>query len=355
MLSNDLTPRMNLSVSNTVSRLKVIDNTHPDRLKKHDIPVPPISHDDFLYNSFRHFMLNSSITRFGVNEKIVTRRLSDTFNQTTHHNVSFNMVFPRLMSRFIHEHPHLNITKKTRKEGATYLGVGLVTDPVPIERGPTLTIKNTKHTSCTPDKKPHFRRNILHQIKKEILQRTGWTDVNYRELIHMDFISIFPTNSGYDIDATIKVAESFIIQYVYGKISKLISAGRHAEHVKNDFERSSIHDAFQTSQQQISIYTERNKVASTITSSLDLLNKHIKSYLNSVPNLPLINHIVYPDIQYFKNLSIWLSNHSPAKTYLQMKREHSSMEHLPDTSLTEESIIQQLIHSRTLSTDITSC
>jgi len=65
----------------------------------------PMSPDDCLYESFKQFMLNSLIIRFGVNERIVTRRLSDTFNETTGNNVSFNMVFPKLMARFMSDYP----------------------------------------------------------------------------------------------------------------------------------------------------------------------------------------------------------------------------------------------------------
>lgn len=202
-----------------------------------------------------------------------------------------------------------------------------------------------------PDERTQFKRAILHQIKNEILQRTGWTEINYRELINMDYISMFPTNRGYDIDATIKVAESYIIRYVYNIINKLILAGQSAQHVKEDFERSTEHDAVQTEQQQISVYTERNKVASTIKPAVDELNKRLKSYLNSVTNLPVMNHIVYPNIQYFEELVNWLNIRSLVKTKLQMKREHAAMEHVSDT---EETKLQRLIYARTLATKITS-
>ena len=335
------------------------------------IPQLPAYTIDPVYETFKQFMLNPLIIRYDINEKIVTRKLSDLFNKTTGNNISFNMVFPRLMTRFMNEYTQFNITKKARKEGATYIGVGLVADPILTERRTELIHRDHEEAfrKRNVDKRKEYKREILWQIKNEILQRTSWTEINYRELINMNFISMFPTSEGYDIDATIKIAESFIIRYVYNKISKLTSAGQTAEHIKKDFQKSTEQDAFQTTLQRFPIYTQRNIVAPTIQPAVKELNKRIKSYVNTVPNLPVINHIVYPNIQYFRDLIDWLNRNSLVKTVLKMKREQATMEYVLDGDIeetaaervfdedieeTEETEAQRLIHARTLVTKITS-
>lgn len=290
--------------------------------------IIPTYTSDSVYESFKLFITNPLVTRFGVNEKVVTRRLTDVFNETTGNNISFNLVFPKLMSRFMSEHPQYNISKKNRKEGTTYLGVGLVTDSVPFDRGTRLTPEDREKAYQDPknEKRMQFRRETLHNMKSEILNKTGWTEINYRQLINLDFISIFPTRVGYDIEATIKVAETNIIRYIYDKISILEEVTGNAKIIKYAFEKAIDHDTVLTKLHKFPTYTNRNKVASETYIAGDGLDRKIKRYVNSTQDLPYINHIVYPDIQQLQMLADWLKINSMFRVGQAMKQEQTAID-----------------------------
>lgn len=272
-----------------------------------------------LYIIFRNFMLNPTYIRYGICERIVTSKLVVTFNQVTQQNITFNSTFPKLMARFMQEHPHLNISKKLRTEGTTYIGVGLVDGP----------IFNNKQLPITPYKRDKEReqrakdkynqkvlvnRRIAGELKDAICQKTQWSIVQYDQLINLHMIPVFMNKNRYNLDAMIEATRANIIYFTYHKIEKLDRFTAHATVTKEAFIMAMKHDNDLSVINNFPTYTERLKVAEVTYATGDTLLKKIRRYNNIMQNLPQIDHIVYPNIQHLTDLANWLKENSMHRT-----------------------------------------
>ncbi|CAH6420099.1 GIY-YIG family nuclease [uncultured virus] len=266
-----------------------------------------------LYEKFKEFMHNPNIIRYGLYDRIGAKRLTQLFNESMHENVSFNHTFPKLMRRFIEEHPQYGITKKTMTEGVTYLRIGFVGDQAPKEHHPPLTVKEKN------DKVRFQKRVILQNMKDMICQVTGWTSLQYQQMIDLRLITVIMFGKVINIEATIQVAKGHLVEYLHNKISKLNRVVRSAEDIRDDFLRAtfeikpnSIHsDIKDTTEVDINTGTRceaRLRATNGTCNAVSTLEIALAKYTETVPGLPILNYIIYPDIQYMHNLAIWLKN-----------------------------------------------
>lgn len=312
--------------------LEVIETNVSDRISTRPIVAQcPVNRNvmlnDSLYESLERFMNDKRFIRLGSAEQVATWRLANLFNEITKNNVSFNSKFPELMKKYMEEHKQYNITKKVRKNGTMYIGIGLASDDMPKERKPYTSLQETKAEKEKREETKILRRGeTLRQIKDEIMRRTGWNELNYMRLIDLAFIRIYHNGISYDINTMIKVAEGNILRYVYENIEQLRDHVRHAEHVRKDFEKATEHDIYQTTQQNFPIFTQRIKVATLTYQAGYNLNKAINKYIDHMTNVPNMEDIVYPDTQYLQNLANWLLAHSNHKNQTKMATEQRATE-----------------------------
>lgn len=207
-------------------------------------PTPPIiSIEQEEYEIFDNFMNNPLLIRFGPNEKVVTWRLVNLFNSSTGQNISFNYKFPKLMERFINNNPNYGIVKKVRNNGTTYIGIGLITDPIPEPRRPKIKI-NLKISAV----------GKRDRLKQEILQVANWNEI---QLVNLGFILPIQNRQTYNIICIIKVAESNIIVYIYNKIYELNREEKIARATKTAFERAIVQDDYLSKCHEFPTYTNR--------------------------------------------------------------------------------------------------
>jgi hypothetical protein len=277
--------------------------------------VSHISREDTdLYKSFNEFMINPTYIRFGTNESVVTKQLSTYFNEISGRNVSHNHEFPKLMEIFMRYNPQYKITKKHRTEGMVYLGVGLATEPIPKLKTPITNIEIRAKWKEKNDLRALRKRNIADELKREIQRLTQWTDIEYQHMVNMGFITILKNGAIYNLDGIIIMATANIIAHTYNSINKLEQTIRGANSIKSAYERAITQDEELSNLHDFPTYTNRLRVAPDVNNMIDRLQREIARYNNSIVDLPKINHIVYPDIQYSVALVTWLKSHNMYQT-----------------------------------------
>lgn len=272
-----------------------------------------------IYETFATFMMNPTHIRYGISEKVVTWRLVSLFNNVTGQNISFNSTFPTLMARFIQEHPNFNISKKLRKDGTTYLGIGLTTDDISRPKGLSITPQVNSDYKKQKEKEKNDRRALKNQViattlKETILQRTQWTESQYSQLINLGLIPVYRNGKEYCIESMIEATRGRIIEFTHNKIDDLNNFAKTANLVKLDLLRAINEDGISLKNNKFHPQTQRLKIAESTHKVGDILYRRINSYNNVMQDLPRINHIVYPDIQYLTDLANWLKENSMYQT-----------------------------------------
>ena len=271
-----------------------------------------IGEKDPLYNSLVDFINNPNYIRKGINESIRTYELAIAFNNITGNHITHKNKLPQLMSRIMVEHPEFLITKKVRNYGTIYIGIGLSTNPPSKVRRPPMTDKEKN------DRRAIRNRKVLDTIQETICRNTGWTIMQYQQMVNLGLICIIRDDTVPNIEAIIAIIIGRLTQYVASKIQKIKRFERHAKLVKADFDRCTQLD-LQLMENGSPIYTNR-LMAATRTFDIGIkLEMTINNYVNVVKNLPQLQYIKYPDIQNMYELAKWLKENSMYKTRLDMK------------------------------------
>lgn len=274
----------------------------------------PILINTSLYKLFEDFINDPTHIRFGANEKIVTRRLVDHFNEVTGQSISLNKMFPKLMKQFIENNPDRGIMKKSRNEGIMYLGIGLFNDEAPkIKRADNLREKITVWEEKN-ERRAFRKRAEMDRLREEICVVTSWSDIEYQRLVNMGFINVIKNDNVVNLNAIIEVSRANIIAYTYNKIRKINHMIRGTNSVKLAYEAAIVQDNYLTTINNFPTYTNRLRVAPDVNSSLFQLEKELAGYNNSLVDMPKITHIVYPNIQHINSLVSWLKSHNVHKT-----------------------------------------
>lgn len=268
--------------------------------------------EDRMYYDMLNFINNANYIRKGINESIRTYELAMTFNNITGNNVTHKNKLPQLMSRIMLEHPELSITKKVRNYGTVYVGIGLSTSPPAEPRRPPMTDKEKN------DKRAIRNRHTLDTIKDIICRRTGWTIIQYQQMVNLGLICIIRGKTGPNIEAIIAIMVGRLTQYVANKIQKLQKLEKYAQLVKADLSRCTQLD-LQLTENETPIYTNRLMAATRTYDAGTKLEKEINSYTNILQSLPQLQYIEYPNIQHIYELAIWLKDNTMYKTRLDMK------------------------------------
>lgn len=72
-------------------------------------------------------------------------------------------------------------------------------------------------------------------MKRSILERTGWSEIEYQYLINLRLIDVIRKEKHIDVDATIDVARGNLVYYMYQSLNKLDTCVRSAELIKMDY------------------------------------------------------------------------------------------------------------------------
>ena len=158
----------------------------------------------------------------------------------------------------------------------------------------------------------------MNELKREICLETNWNDIEYQRVVNMGFITIIKNGNICNIQAIIIMATANIIAYTYNSINKLEGIIRGVRSVINAFEKAIDQDTYLTTLHNFPTYTNRLRIAPDVNTTIQLIDTEIARYNNSLVDLPRINHIVYPNIQYFKSLAIWLKSHNVKQTLKDM-------------------------------------
>ena len=269
-------------------------------------------------------MADPAHIRYGLQDKIGSKRLAALFNETMSETVSFNYIFPKLMTRFIADHPQYGIVKKTMTAGVTYLRIGAVADPQPKEHHPTITTKEKN------DRARGRKIQKAGDVMDAICNIKGWQQHEYQQMVDLRLIDIIKINGTINIEATIRVSEALLIKYLQTVFYNLKSAANDANIVKEDFERAVRADINLTIINFAPRYDDRLLATTRTYSSGVKLQQELTKYSGTVPGLPILNYIVYPDIQHLHELSTWLRSRSEKKIRISMGREYRIYENAED-------------------------
>ena len=277
------------------------------------------SNDTDLYQVFKTFMLDSLYIRYGINEKVLTSRLCSVFNNVMKQDISFNAAFPAFMLQFMKDHSQYNILKKHRKEGIMYIGIGLVTDSVKREREVSITSHERKEAKLQREKMKSERRKlrnrvIVRELRDIIRSKTGWSDIEYNQLINLGFIHMYKNGKEYNITAMIESARANIRDYIYERIEHLQSFVPTATFMKNSFIKATNEDITLSQINEFPTYTERLKAAESTYTVGNKLAREIIKYTDRTQMLPQLDDIVYPDIQHLSQIATWLKKNSSYRT-----------------------------------------
>lgn len=298
---------------NTCNAVSFINTPHPIH-----IPIP-----NNPYQVFESFMLNPTYIRYGVSENIVTWRLVAKFNEATNQNISFNATLPKFMKQFMETHPQYNIRKKTRKDGVTYIGIGLNIDEIPEPKLPPVTTQanNEKKQKERNDKRAITNRTVAARVKQEILQKTNWTEQQLIQIVNLKLLPAIKNGGGFNIDIMIMVAMGNITLFICDRINELEDLIRKAKIIEYNLNKATEQDEFQSKEQIYPVFTNRlrfveNENGDNVNTVYDMgnyLQRKIDRYVRIIQDLPHFNNIVYPDIQQVFALVDRLKNFSPFK------------------------------------------
>ena len=297
---------------------------------------------DPLYEKLVEF-INSDNIRKGTNESIRTKELATAFNIATSSQISYKNKLPQVMSKIMIDNPQLGITKKIKNYGTIYCGIGLSTDPTPKVNNPPLTTKEKN------DRRALRNKHILESIKDIICQQSGWTKVQYQQMVNLSMIYIIRDGTYINIEAMICVTLGRLIQYINEKNIVLKQAEKYANLVKADFERCVGLDSMLLENMGVT-YTNRLLAAERTYDAGSRLSAAIVSYNNTIQNLPYVQHIVYPNIQYLQDLSSWLKSHSMHKTRTNMRIDQENFEFDDSPNQIREEILHEYSDVNTLIT-----
>lgn len=271
---------------------------------------------DPLTYKFQLFMQNPAFIRYGQYEKVSSKRLLTSFNETQHENISFNRIFPQLMTDYMAKFPQYDLIKKNITKGVFYYGLGLASDPVGVPKPAPLTTKQKN------DRRRERHGVVLNELKDQIRQRTGWTEVEYQYLSSLRLLTSIRFDNTFNVEAIIYVTIGELIKYLVEAIAKLKELARCAEMVKIDYRQSKSLDLVVSPPDMAQSFTFRLKAAERTYCTGQELEQGIHHYMNGADKLPKLGYIVYPDIQYLSELAKWLKNRSKYRVQLKMSQVH---------------------------------
>lgn len=296
------------------------------------ITVPSIIRSEGeLYEKFIQFMMNADNVRYGIHERVGAKKLAISFNNTMQENISFNHAFPKLMAKFIIDYPQYGIVKKTMTEGVTYIRIGLSRDPEPKAHYP-LTMKEKN------DKSRAQKQEILKDLMNNICERKGWTHTQYQQMVDLKLVKAVKFNKVINIEATIRVSEGLLIGYIHDVLNRLTIVTKYAYTVRDDFLRATQTDNDLTPVNSADRYESRLLAAERTYDAGTKLGEEVARYNNTVAQLPVLDYIVYPNIQHLNELLTWLKQHSKYLTRLDMVKTHKEFEHMDIVNDTDDEI-----------------
>lgn len=323
-----------------------INTLSPSTEQKEGIYVLPT---DFTYLQFVNFMLDPQYIRFSIEDRIQSNKLTDLFNESTGLAISSNSIFPKLMKRFMDDYPQYGILKKSMTKGITYFYVGNAKEEIHGKKYPTKTIEERNNNVRD------MRHYVLNNVMDAICQRASWTHLEYQRMVDLDFVTIVSLGGTINIEATIKICEGKLVEHIYKILADIISASNYAEIVKRDFVACTKSDINLTPINSSKRYQDRLLAAERTYDAGDKLQSTIREYERSVIGLPILDYIVYPNIQYLRELSEWLKANSKFNVERRMAREHKAFEYEEDVDIeTDETKAKRLIDAEVLVTHIMS-
>lgn len=276
-------------------------------------PVVPKNLDDILYEKFVAFINNTQYIQLNTKGSVRTTELSEEFNNVMHENISNTVKLPQLMGRLMNDYPTMGIIKKVRNYGTIYIGVSLS----------RLNFKEQKQPSLTQKQKDENRamkkRIILERYKMEICEETGWTEIQYQQLVNLGLIYLVHNNNILNRTMTLLITKGQLGKYIDSAIVKLKRAERAAKIIMNDYNQTEFQDITLMGYNNYPTYTNRLKSSELTYNAGANLERKINSYINTIGILPVIPDIDYPYIEELTLLVFNLKEHSMSKTRRDMK------------------------------------
>jgi len=242
--------------------------------------------------------------RIGPNETVRTSELSEYFSEITGQKTSHTCKFPRLMKKFMIDHPNLSITKKVRNYGTIYIGLGLAPLPQAKFKRPALIMKNAS------DRRLARNYFLLDNIRDAICQKTGWSIIQYQQMVNLGLVYVIRDDNVTNVDAMIIVSKARILLYVNEVKNKLMRKSVLANIAVNNSMRAAVEDKILTKKNSMYMYTNRLLIAEKTYIAGYQLEVMIQSYVNKTADLPQIEHFTYPNIQNLSITAVWLKDNS---------------------------------------------
>lgn len=265
------------------------------------------------YSKLVSFIHDPKYIRINSNDSVKTMILGQEFNRVMNECVAYKNSFPKLMSRLILEYPNLLITKKVKNYGTVYQGIGLSGAPSPCSKKIPLTRKEIK------DNYNKRQRLFADQAQQDICQRCNWTTNQYRQMGNLSLIELAKDGKMLNIEATIYLIMARLVLYIREKNLKLTKTMDLSLSIKIAFEKALELDAIASKENNIPVYTNRLVMAKETYKAGEKLRRALASYMNTMQNLPILDFILYPNMEEISVLINWLKNNSLFKTQFSIK------------------------------------
>jgi hypothetical protein len=282
------------------------------------IKISSLGNVDNLVEQIKSIITNPVYIRLGVNEMIRSKELAEYLSVLTGTHITHTRKLPNIMTDIITKSPELNIIKKIKTNGTVYIGLTIANNPVAKSRNPPL---NTQQKN---ERRRARNTEILNTIKIKICEQCGWTEQQYQQMCNLGLIQVIRDGNVINISCMITVAVGNLIKYIYDKILILKREERRALIIKEDFNKAQRNDSILSINTDAVIYTNRLLSAQITYDTGDKLSRAINSYINTINNLPIIDDIVYPNIQGLIDLSTHLKSNSMFKTRKDMAEKQES-------------------------------